>query len=271
MLLFESKSRATLSAETFIESMASQGRLTFSSAEATGALGVSPLAARVALMRQREHGRIAMPYRGFYVIVPPEYRRLGCLPPEQFIPQLMMHLRTPYYVGLLSAAQYHGAAHQRPQELQVLVPKNRRSIVCGQVRVTFIARKSLSSVPTTTVRTPRGDLRISTPEATVLDLVGYPTHTGGLHGAATAVLELRSLLDPQKLCQVAATAPIPWAQRLGYLLELDGEPSPTEPLAEYVRGKAVRYVPLAAGNDAEEGERSTRWRLILNAEVEPDV
>ena len=269
MLLLESES--SLVGKKLYRFPGEPGRLTFSAAEAMKALGVSALAARVALIRQREHGRIAMPYRGFYVIVPPEYRRLGCLPPEQFIPQLMEHLKTPYYVGLLSAAQFHGAAHQRPQELQVLVPKNRRTIVCGNIRVAFIARKSIGSVPTATVRTPRGDLRISSPEATALDLVGYPAHTGGLDGAATAVLELRSLLDPQKLREVAETAPIPWAQRLGYLLELDGEASPTVQLAEYVRANAVRYVQLAAGNDIEAAERSARWRLVLNSKVEPDV
>jgi hypothetical protein len=40
---------------------------------------------------------------GGCTIVPPEYRSLGCLSPEQFIPQLMKHLGLEYYVGLLSA------------------------------------------------------------------------------------------------------------------------------------------------------------------------
>ena len=33
-----------------------------------------------------------------------------------------------YYSGLLSAAEYHGAAHQRPQAFQVFLAKNRRPI-----------------------------------------------------------------------------------------------------------------------------------------------
>ena len=55
-------------------------------------------------MKKRE---IAMPYQGFYVIVPPGYRSLGCRPAEQFIPDLMNYLGEYYYVGLLSAAEYH--------------------------------------------------------------------------------------------------------------------------------------------------------------------
>ena len=72
--------------------------------------------------------------------MPPEYRSLACLPADQFIPALMKRLNLPYYVGLLSAAQFHGAAHPRPQEFQVFLAKNRRSIQCGALRVAFLAR-----------------------------------------------------------------------------------------------------------------------------------
>jgi hypothetical protein len=49
------------------------------------------------------------------VIVPPEYRRIECLAADHFVPQLMEHLGEWYYVALLSAAELHGAAHQRPK------------------------------------------------------------------------------------------------------------------------------------------------------------
>ena len=106
--------------------------------------GVSPAAAKLALLRLAKQRLVASPARGFYVIVPPEYKRLGCLPADQFIPQLMERLGLPYYAGLLTAAQYHGAAHHRPQEFQVVLPKNRRPIACGAVRVAFVARKRRS-------------------------------------------------------------------------------------------------------------------------------
>jgi predicted transcriptional regulator of viral defense system len=65
---------------------------------------------------------------GFYVIVPLEYASSGILPPEWFIDELMKFLRQPYYVGLLSAAAIHGAAHQQPQEFHVVIPEALRSI-----------------------------------------------------------------------------------------------------------------------------------------------
>lgn len=140
------KSEKSLHARDYITALAASGRYLFSSKEAQAALGVSADAAKLALNRLGKRGLIAAPARGFYVIVPPEYQSLRCLPAEQFIPDLMKRLGAAYYTGLLSAAQFHGAAHHRPQEFQVMVAKARRTIVCGAVRVAFFVRKNLSEI-----------------------------------------------------------------------------------------------------------------------------
>jgi len=98
----------------YISGLAASGRYHFVSHEVQSALGVSAAGAKLALNRLAKQKLIASPARGFYVIVPPEYQSLGCLPADQFIPAIMERLHLPYYAGLLSAAQYHGAAHQRP-------------------------------------------------------------------------------------------------------------------------------------------------------------
>lgn len=90
----------------------------------------------------------------------------------------MKGVKLPYYAGLLTAAQYHGAAHQRPQGFQVMVDCRRRPIACGRVRVAFMIRKRLREVPVQHLNTPRGTLTISTPEATALDLVDTSTKLG---------------------------------------------------------------------------------------------
>ena len=133
-----------MSAVSIIDDMAARGRHHFTTQEAASLLGSSVPAARAALRRLREKGRVAAPYRGFHVIVPPEYRRLGCLPADQLVPQLMGHLGLVYYAALLTAGRYHGAAHQQPQVFQVMVGKNRPAITCGEVRVAFAARSNIS-------------------------------------------------------------------------------------------------------------------------------
>lgn len=258
------------SAARYINDLAANGRYHFTTGEAAQSLGVSLVAVRAALRRLAEKKAIASPQRGFHVIVPPEYRRLGCLPPEQFVPQLLAVSGLAYYVGLLSAAQYHGSAHHRPQQFQVMVERTRPAISCGQVRVAFIARKAASSVPVELRNTPRGTIRVSTPEVTALDLVGYPAHAGGLDAVVTVVSELVDRLDAAKLAEAAQSAPVPWAQRLGYVLELVGGGERTGPLADIVRERAREYVPLATGSRRAK-KRSTRWRLEVNASVEAEA
>ncbi len=257
-------------ATAYITDLAASGRYHFTTAEAARELRVSPVATRAALRRLAGKGAIASPARGFHVIVPPEYRRLGCLPPEQFIPQLMALRRLPYYVGLLSAAELHGAAHHRPQQFQVMVERPRPAITCGQVRVAFVARRAVAGAPVEERNTPRGTVLVSTPEVTALDLAGYPARVGGLDVVATVVSELVEKLDAAKLAEAAALAPTPWAQRLGYVLELVGGEVPAAALADLVRRRAREYVPLATG--ARHGkQRSTRWRLELNASIEVEA
>ncbi len=196
---------------------------------------------RQALSRLAAKGEIASPARGFYVIVPPEYRRLGCLPADQFIPLLMEHWGARYYVGLLSAAQFHGAAHHRPQEFQVVVEKNRPAIICGAVHVAFVARRNLDAVPVETFNNPRGTVLVSTVEATAVDLVGYLRRSGGVDRVAGILSELSEDMDPERLVEASNSASILWAQRLGYRdLEHVGAGDRAVLLKEHVRRRALQ-------------------------------
>ena len=258
-------------ARDYIQDLAANGRYHFTSADAQAAIPGQPAAVRAQLRRLKQQGLLAEPARSFHVIVPPEYRRLGCLPAEQFIDALMTVWGEPYYVALLSAAERHGAAHQRPQACQVMVRKNRRSITCGQVRVEFTARGDLERMPVTPVNTARGVLRYSTPEVTALELVGYPDRAGGMSNVATVLSELADVLDAGKLLEVARLSPVSWSQRLGYLLMMIGHGTLAGALSPYVHKRAKSWTPLRRAASAAGARRDPSWRLILNAEVEPDT
>lgn len=260
----------TASVGAFLRDLAQHGRQHFTTADAVAAHGGSVATVRGALRRLRDRGEIASPHKGFYVLVPPEYRRLGCLPAEQFIPQLMQLLGEHYYVGLLSAAELHGAAHQRPQSFQVMVRTNRRPIACGQVRVQFVARKDLAQTPTVERNTPRGVLRVASPEAVALELVGYFDRCGGLDQVASVLAELGEILDPQQLVAAAALCPMVWVQRLGYLLDLCGNTKIADELARYVQAHVLASAPLVAAKTTAGAKHSDRWHLAVNATVEPD-
>ena len=265
------KSESTqLHARDYIASLTAAGRYHFTSADARKALGVTADAAKLALNRLSHQTMVASPARGFYVVVPPEYQSLGCLPADQFIPALMKRLGLHYYAGLLSAAQYHGAAHHRPQEFQVMVAKPRRPIKCGLVRVAFAVRKNLKDVAVQKFNTPRGTVLASTPEATAIDLVGYHNHVGGLDQVATILAELAEWINPDKLVSAAETAPVAWAQRLGYLMDHVGGREKTPALRLYVKNTTRDAVPLLPGAPKETASRNTDWKLLINVNVEAE-
>jgi len=183
----------------------------------------------------------------------------------------MDYLKEPYYAGILSAGEYYGAAHQRPQAFQVVVEHTRPGIICGKVRVNFIQRNNAALMPTRNVKTPRGYLNVSTPEVTAFDLVGYPHDAGGLDNAVTVLAEMAEHLDSAKLVEIAGLSPMSWSQRLGYLLELIGAHGCAEGLAAYVAER--RPVPaLLSPSRPHHGLRQvSRWRLLPNESVTPDL
>ncbi|NOQ42320.1 MAG: hypothetical protein GQ563_07465 [Desulfuromusa sp.] len=254
-----------------ISQLASLGRSCFSFDDLQQRVDSDSIALKAALRRLLKKGHISRPLRGFYVIVPPEYRSLGCLPAEQFIPELMSHLGETCYAGLLSAAVYHGAAHHRPQVFQVVVTKPRRSIHCGKVKVDFVVRKNASEISTQTRNTPTGIIKLSTPEATAFDLVGYSKQCGGLDNVVTILAELVVKLDSNKLAEIAENSPISWSQRLGYLLNVVDAEAVAEGLAQYVKAQKPVRTPLLPSAKIKGARTDNFWKVFVNIEVEPEI
>lgn len=254
-----------------IENLVAQGHSCFSFDQLLQRTGSSPSALRAALRRLSKKGEIAMPLRGFYVIVAPEYRSMGCRPAEQFVPDLMRSVGEFYYAGLLSAAAYHGSAHHRPQVFQVVVAKPRRSIICGKVRVDFVVRKNAADIPVQGRNTPAGILHLSSPEATAFDLVGYARQCGGLDNVVNVLTELAEKLDARLLLEAAALSPISWTQRLGYLLESVGAVAVSDELAFYVKNRNPVRVALLPPASIQGAKTDKRWRIFINADVEPEI
>jgi len=144
----------------FVEALQSKGRYTFTQAEAMNADKRSDIALEAALRRLKQKGRIANPRRGFYVIVPVEYREAGCPPGNWFIHDLMQFLGQPYYVGILSAAAIHSAAHQQPMLFQVITDRPTRPARAGRVRIGFHVGRHVEKAPVVEIQTETGSMRV---------------------------------------------------------------------------------------------------------------
>jgi len=239
---------------------------------ATAELGMTPQAFHVAVHRLAQKRRLARVHSDFYVIVPAEYRAPGVVPADWFVVDLMAHLGVPFYVGVLTAAAYHGAAHQRPQKYHVVTAKPMREIVCHESALRFFWKANPDRTLQQQITGHTGYIPVSTPEATAFDLLRYERSIGGLNRVMTVLQELAEALDPRRLVAVATSeGVVARAQRLGWLLEQAGGAPKAAGLAEWVDSRAPRFAKLDPRSPATGSTRDDRWRLILNYAVEGDL
>jgi len=258
--------------DELVDALQSQGRYTFTRTEALAALGASAEAFKKAVQLLTHRRRLVSPRRGFYVIVPVEYRVAGAPPASWYIDDFMKAVGTPYYVGVLTADALHGAAHQAPQEFQVVTTTRRRTVVVGRERVRFLRKRKLARTPVMSLKASTGTMRVSTPEATALDLLRYVDAAGFLSNIATVLHDLAEKCDPDRLVQAAAAGvELPHVQRLGHLLDLVGARRLADPLASWLAQRRPDWVRLSPSEPARRARRDERWRLLVNARVEPDV
>jgi predicted transcriptional regulator of viral defense system len=259
----------------FIDFIVARGKCTFTLDEAEHMMGKSRRLVQVAINYSKKQGRIISPARGFYVIISPEYRIYGCLPAEYFIPYLMKYWNHNYYAGLLTAAAYHGASHQKPQIFQVITNKKHPAINCGKIRIIFIVKKDFDKAVTEKISTQKSILAISTPEQTALDLITYSNQSGGLNHIVTVLAELVEKINPAKFLELINKTPHnTWKQRLGYLFDYLGE----EELANVCKNdletrKRILHIPLFPNSKYKDSnfERNNKWKLIINAKIESDI
>lgn len=264
---------------TYMAGLLAAGQVVFTGAEATQALGVQRGAFLDAAERLQHRHHLLNPRQDFYVVVPPQFASWGAPPPPWYIDALMRHIDEPYYVGLLKAAELHGATHQAVMEFQVVTGKRLPKIRAGRNLIVFYYRKSMAVVAAGIEerKTDTGTMRVSGPALTALDLLRYPRAAGGLDNVATVLADLAEKIDSAQLATLSAAAERPVVQRLGYLLDRLGHQERTGAMhAALMERGAVRWAELdgkEAGDPdfmTPERERSDRWRVIVRRAPELD-
>ena len=258
----------------FIELKQRKGRYTFSLGELRAEFKVTSSALQLALNRLIRKNRIVSVHRGFYVIVPLEYQSMGILPADQFIDDLMQYLGKPYYVGLLSAAALHGAAHQRPQEFYVMtVYPNLRPLVKKGLKINFIVKTGFPQSGIEDKKTVTGYFKQSNPVLTAYDIVYFEKRVGGVARAAEVLVELAEVIKSDdfllyKEIPIAITA----VQRLGYLLEYVVDfPELSDSLFRTI-SHLIRYpTPLSTLRPKTGFPSGNRWKVIVNTTIELDI
>lgn len=260
--------------EDFISELRSNGRYTFSLFEVRNKFEQSDEAIKKALQRLKKKKEIALIRNEFYVVVTPEYRSKGILPPSLFIADLMKFLEKDYYVGLLNAAAYYGAAHQQPQSFSVIIKKpSLRNINNDNLKINFYIKKDWNKDDIIQKKVDTGFINVSSPELTAIDLVNYFNQVGGLNRVATVLEELCESIEATKLLDlVKRYAPITAVQRLGFLLEdVLSRQDLSDPIKDYL--KTINYFPTLLRPQKEKPDMITGndWKVVQNLEIETDL
>lgn len=264
------------SVKEWIEELRKKGRSTFRLTDAIETFPLlKPETVKRSLTRLTAKRKIYSVWNGFYAIIPVEYQNKGSVPVIFYIDQLMKFLGRDYYISLLNAAAFHGAAHQRPQEFSIITtPPSLRASRKEGVKINFITKSTIPQPFTEQRKTQTGYIKISSAELTAVDLVQYERSIGGLNRAATVLNELAESLNFKKIApSFLDYVPLSVIQRLGYLLDVElGYTSLGSDLLSAINrhGYTLRKTPLKYKGSATDYPVNEKWKIIVNESIEID-
>jgi predicted transcriptional regulator of viral defense system len=236
---------------------------------------LSDSAIKFALRRLSDKGKVLSVFKGYYLIIPPQYTSKGILPPALYLDAFMTHLQRPYYVALLNAAAFHAAAHQQPQEYFVMTnfPVLRPTLRMGQ-KVNYISIKEIPEALIEKRKTEAGYLNISNAALTACDLIQFEKRVGGLNRSAMVLSELVEAIKPTDFSHsLMKHIHITTLQRLGYLLEnVCLNTVLADALFKAMKREALSLfrIPLKASKETKGFSSDNRWKVIVNTDIEID-
>jgi predicted transcriptional regulator of viral defense system len=274
---FTMKERELNSIDDWILYHSKRGKLTFSRQELVADfsyLSEQTVKNNLNLLIKKEN--IFPVFKGFYIVIPVNYALIGIVPPEFYIDDLMKYLNRPYYVCLLNAATFYGAAHQKPQVFSVITSlPTLRDTTKKNTRITFIStRKEIPQKWLKMFRGENGDFCVSKPELTAIDLITFQKEIGGLNRACTVLYELMGVVKFGKLDKIFFDhVPTSSVQRLGYLLEIElGQTEQADILFSKAQTHSCKFqkIPLKYSKSTVGCKTNKKWKIIINEKIEID-
>lgn len=270
------REQVDINIQTWIEKLQAEGKNAFALDFIVKELpNYTAIGIKRALSRLTSKGTIISIIKGYYLIIPPQYSSKGILPPYLYLDGLMKYLNRPYYVGLLNAAAFHGAAHQQPQEFFVftLTPTMRPTRKKGQ-KINYISISEINPNFLVDIKTEMGYLKVSNPVLTATDLIQFEKKIGGLNRATTILEELSEKINLQQITtEIINHVPVSTWQRLGYIWEkvLAHETLAADLFQKLViHEKKLFRIPLKASGNKNNLPTDNRWKVIINTNIETD-
>ncbi len=226
------------------------------------------------LDRLSEKGEIVNLRKGFYLIITPRYSSVQKLPIQLYCEKLFKYLDRNYYVGLYSAARFHGASHQQAQRDYVIIEQPKfNDISKNTIDIRFLTTSNWSEKNIQIKKSDAGIFKISSPALTIADLIHHQTKLGGINRMLAIIEELTEELTKTDFVDLLNWYPNKSTlQRLGFLLEeLEVEEGFQEMVYSKLKDKNFFPVLLSPKSRGKPGAVHNRWKVDVNVKLESDL
>lgn len=201
--------------------------------------------------------------RGFYIFTPLESIPTGLRVNEFLIPPLFFP-RKDYYIGYSTMFNYYGFIDQLFQTVYVLNTSLFRERTISGASFKFLKVSQGRMYGIETIKVDDTDVRVSSRERTLVDLIYFNKPVGGVDKAVEILARVikENRCDPGKLVEYASLFPIATVRkRIGVVLEgLGIDKASLMPLAESVKETAVSSL-----TGSRKGTLNKTWRVIVDA------
>jgi len=219
-------------------------------------------------------GEIIPLRKSFYLIIPPRYSKHRKLPVELYLDKLFRLLGKDYYLGLYSAAKFHGAGHQQIQRDYIITETPYLlNIKKDTIDLRFFTTSNWPKKNIINRKADSGIFKISDPLLTSVDLIHYQTKLGGLNRMMAILEELMEEISESNLKDLLTWYPNKSTlQRFGFLMEeFHADPDLISILYNYLR--SIKYYPvlLSPKSNQKPGAVDNKWKVAVNIKMESDI
>jgi len=141
--------------------------------------------------------------KGIYVITPLDSGEEGSDSYTLHSFVIASLLTTPYYIGYLSALNYHGLTEQTPTSVYIATPKFRRTRKILDTKFVFVTIKPEKFFGMEESIIENRKIMISSPEKTIVDCLDLPQHSGGINEITKSLFFAKDEIKPTLLIEFA--------------------------------------------------------------------
>ncbi|PWE00921.1 type IV toxin-antitoxin system AbiEi family antitoxin domain-containing protein [Marinilabilia rubra] len=258
----------------YIKKLLSVEEYSFSVDELRRETGKTDTSIKRELDRLSEKGDVVNLRKGFYLIITPRYSSAQKLPIQLYCEKLFKYLDRKYYVGLFSAARFHGAGHQQIQRDYLLTEKPKLNDISKKtIDIRFFTTSRWPDNNIQIKKSDAGTFKISSPALTIADLIHHQTKLGGINRMLATIEELTEELTESDLSKLLSVYPNKSTlQRFGFLLEVLGIEEELQEMI-YAELKSENFFPVLLSPKLEEkpGAVHNKWKIDVNVKLESDL